>query len=112
MGRKVYVGALIVVACAVGRQTKLAGRDAPRRVRGVPLRTVRRWLDWWSTVFVLHRLWGEARGLFAMPVAEDRLPASLLERFDGSSDAALGRVLQFIAPVTTTLVEARNAIGM
>ncbi len=63
----------------------LTGAGVPRRVQGVLVRTVRRWLGWWSTVFVLHRLWSEARAMFARPVAEALLPASLLERFSKPS---------------------------
>jgi len=112
LGRKVYVGALVVIASAVGRQMQLTGAGAPRRVQGVPVRTVRRWLGWWSTAFVLHRLWSEARALFATPVAEALLPVSLLERFGKPTGTTLTRVLAFISPITTTLNGARIAIGM
>ena len=61
---------------------------------------------------MLHRLWSEARALFATPVAEGLLPASLLERFGKSTGATLTRVLTFISPITTTSDRARIAIGM
>jgi hypothetical protein len=112
LGRKVYVGALVVIASAVGRQMRLIGAGTPRRVHGVPVRTVRRWLDWWSTAFVLHRLWSEARAMFATPVEEALLPASLLERFGKPTGATLTRLLAFVSPVTTTLDGARITIDM
>jgi hypothetical protein len=100
LGRKVYVAVVVVVASALGRSRVLTGRGRPRRVEGVPARTVRRWLTWWQTVFALGAFWSEACGFFATPVDVGALPASLLERFGSDADA-LGRMLRFTAPVTT-----------
>ena len=107
LGRKVYFGALVVIASSVGRDTVLVGRGRVGDVRGVPVRTVRRWLVWWQITFALSTFWGEAKSLFAEPVAAALLPASLLARF---GDEALRRTLVLIAPITTTSVQTR--IGM
>jgi hypothetical protein len=69
------------------------------------VRTVRRWLIWWQTLFALSVFWTEAKALFASPVAIERLPASLLERMAGED--ALRRTLALIAPITTTSMRAR-----
>ena len=107
LGRKVYFAALVVVASAIGRDVVLVGRGRVREVRGVPVRTVRRWLGWWQTAFALSAFWSEAKSLFAVPVAIERLPASLLARF---GDGALGRTLALISPITTTSVTSRMAV--
>ena len=107
LGRKVYFAALVVIASGIGRDALLVGRGRPRDVRGVPVRTVRRWLAWWETTFALSTFWSEAKGLFASPIAVELLPASLLARF---SDDALRRTLALIAPITTTSMQTR--IGM
>ena len=109
LGRKVYFAALVVIASTVGRAAVLVGRGRVREVRGVPVRTVRRWLGWWQTAFALSAFWSEAKSLFAVPIAIAGLPASLLTRF---GDGALGRALAFISPITTTSVTSRTAVGV
>jgi hypothetical protein len=110
LGRKVYVAVLVVVASAAGREMGLAERRDVKRVHDVPARTVHRWLGWWQTAFALSAFWTEAKALFATPVEVAQLPASLLERFAEAGTAALTRMLRFIAPVTTTSVQARIAM--
>lgn len=109
LGRKVYFAALVVIVSAVGRSGVVVGRGRPREVRGVPVRTVRRWLAWWETAFALSTFWGEAKALFAEPITIEQLPASLLARF---GDDALGRTLALIAPITTTSVRTRIGMAM
>lgn len=108
-GRKVYVAVWVIVASARARSIRLTGPGSPRQVQGVPTRTVRRWLEWWQTVFALGAFWSEARAFFATPVEVSELPTSLLERF-GSGNVALGKMLRFTAPVTTDSVRARIAM--
>ena len=110
LGRKVYVAVVVVVASIVGRERVLVGRGAPRQVEDVPVRTVRRWLGWWSVAFALTRFWSEAKGFFATPVDEAALPGSLLERFGAPSAPTLTRLLRLIAPVTTESVRAAIAM--
>lgn len=112
LGRKVYVGVLVVIASVFGRRMELVGRGRPRRVEGVPVRTVRRWLDWWNIGFALSAFWKEAKGLFATPVDEGELPGSLLERLGDVGATTLTRLLALIAPITTTTVRARIAMPM
>lgn len=100
LGRKVYIAVVVVVASARARSMRLTGRGSPRSVQGVPVRTVRRWLDWWQTVFALGAFWSEAKAFFATPVDVGELPVSLLERF-GTGNVALEKLLRFTAPVTT-----------
>jgi hypothetical protein len=97
LGRKVYVGELVLRA-SVALQTL---KELGRAVLGVPARTVRRWLCWWREGLTSSSFWKVTRALFMPPLNESALPASLLERF-AESDAALGvRALAFMAPVTT-----------
>jgi hypothetical protein len=110
LGRKVYIAVLVIVASASARAMSIAGRGSARRVEGVPVRTVRRWLSWWQTVFALSAFWSEARAFFATPVDVDALPVSLLSRFSGERPEALGKMLRFTAPITTTSVQVRIAM--
>ena len=108
-GRKVYVAVVVIVASARARSMRLTGRGRARQVQGVPTRTVRRWVEWWQTVFALGAFWAEAKGFFATPVDIGELPASLLERF-GTGNVGLWKMLHFTAPVTTDSVRARIAM--
>jgi hypothetical protein len=52
-------------------------------------------------LFVRTRFWDAQRARFMPPLVHDRLPASLLERFDG--DSFLVRIIQclrFLGPLT------------
>jgi hypothetical protein len=66
----------------------LSGKTSAR-LRGlfpISLRTVRRWRRFWREAFPASRAWQAARGRFAAPVCEARLPLSLLEAFCGISE--------------------------
>ena len=97
LGRKVYVGEVVIRATVVLQ----ALGDLRRAVIGVPQRTVRRWLCWWREGLTSSSFWRVSRALFMPPLDESSLPTSLLARF-GESGVALGvRALAFLSPVTT-----------
>jgi hypothetical protein len=101
LGRRVYVGAVVVLACAM-RQVAEAGRggDASRAVQA-PSRTVGRWFRWWQMAFIASRLWQSERGRFMPPVSTSRMPWSLLERFPGTGSDKLGAMLRWLSPLST-----------
>ena len=101
LGRKVYVGAAIVIASVAAL---LAGSiTAVRRESGIPTRTLRRWTGWWRSGFGASIYLKRMRGRFVPPLDVAALPVSLLERLatDVDDETALARCLAFIAPVTT-----------
>ena len=51
LGRKVYVEVAILIACTIVPWIEQT-RRAIREVTGIAARTVRRWQQWWRTVFV------------------------------------------------------------
>jgi hypothetical protein len=103
LGRKVYVGAVVVVLAAL-RQTASAVRLASvRQYIGVSWRTLRRWAAWWRESFASSRFWKAAQGLLAPPApAAATLPAALISVFGGDEEARLISTLRFVAPITTT----------
>jgi hypothetical protein len=109
LGRKVYVGALVIVASVAGRAAAALARRRGPPIEGVPSRTVRRWLTWWQTVFALGPFWLEAKAFFATPVEIAEMPVSLLGHF-GKGTMAVEKLLRLIAPVTTESVRARIAM--
>ena len=102
LGRKVYLGAIVLLLPAVGRRLPPGVVAALRRVLGPSVRTLRRWLAWWTEVFTRTPFWKVARARLMPIVDEVELPASLVERFDTGHDYAdVERMLAFIGPVTT-----------
>jgi hypothetical protein len=106
LGRRVYLATMVVLISAMRH-----GATAPRVARlsqliGVSRRTVAHWREWWRTTFAQSRFWQPARAAFMPPVDQDRLPASLLERFAGGGAEQLLALLRFLAPITGGAVHA------
>lgn len=74
MGRRVYLAAVILMACA-----SFADVDATE----IPTRTRRRWRTYFTSQMVESASWQEIRGYLRHPVDERTLPGSLLECFKG-----------------------------
>ena len=113
LGRRVYLGAVVVLVTAL--QAGITPARAQRLVAwlGVSGRTLQRWRTWWRTSFVTTAFWRAVHGHFLPPVAVDALPASLRERFAGPDERAqLARLLRFLSPLTTTSVNLRTSLAM
>ena len=100
LGRKVYLAAVVVLIAIMregatpGRMGRLSG------LVGVDRRTVQRWRKWWRDRFTTSPFWRQAAAAFMPPVNQDRLPASLIERFIGSAPERLIAVLRLLLPIT------------
>jgi hypothetical protein len=96
----VYLAAVVVLVSAMtGGVT--AGRAARMRALvGVGVRTLQRWRAWWLRTFPQTAFWRGARAQLIPPVNEQRLPASLLERFAGDLVEGLEAALRFLSPIT------------
>lgn len=110
LGRKVYLGAVVVLVSA------LRQGPSPTRVRvlqelfGVGERTLRRWRQWWQKMFAQaespeHRrrgaFWQVARSRFMPAIAVQELPRALVERFGAQTSDGLSRLLRFLSPIST-----------
>jgi hypothetical protein len=102
LGRKVYLGAVIVLACALRDGLTPARVARLRSQLGVDRRTLARWRAWWRTSFPATSWWRGARGRFAPPLLAASLPGALLERFGGDGFAPLVALLRFVSPITTS----------
>ena len=101
LGRKVYLGAVVVLISALRCGPTPARMRYLEELVGVSRRTVVRWRRWWCEELVDTPFWRAARGTLMPPVQRAQLPASLLERFAGSALEQLLGLLRFIAPITT-----------
>lgn len=101
LGRKVYLGVVVVLVSALRcGVTPARMRYLEERV-GVSRRTVMRWRKWWCEEFIATPFWRAASSRLMPPVEHGALPASLLERFAGGARDRLIALLRFIAPLTT-----------
>ncbi len=107
LGPKVYVAAIVVlIAIMQHGATALRMRELTE-VIGVDRRTVERWRVWWRDSFTTTPFWQIARAGFMPPVDQDRLPATLLERFTGDIADRLVALLRFMGPLTGGRMQAR-----
>jgi hypothetical protein len=103
LGRKVYLGAVVVLVAAM-RQG-----PSPKRVRelsrlfGADRHTIARWRVFWSEQFPQTPFWKAARGRLVPAVEVVALPLALLEAFLRTNDPCRDwkRLLKFLSPITT-----------
>ena len=104
LGRKVYLGAVIIVISAM-RQG-----PTPRRVRdlseqfNVDPRTIARWQTFWREYFPQTHFWKIARARLVPAVEIVSLPYSLVDAFLSRHLRFRGwtKLLRFLAPITIT----------
>lgn len=101
LGRRVYLGAVVVLATAMQQGTTRWRASQLRELLGVSLQTLARWRAWWSEAFAESAFWKAARAAFSPPVASASAPSSLLERFAGVAHEQLAALLRFLAPLST-----------
>lgn len=110
LGRKVYLGAMVVLVSAM-----IQGPTPPRAAQlrelfGVSGRTLVRWRAWWQTAFAESPFWKAARGRLRAPAGAALLPLSLLRAFThGDEQERLVAALRFLAPVTTASAPGGHA---
>ena len=100
LGQRVYLEAVVFLACVWA----LAAGDLD--AAGVPRRTVRRWLSWWTSVLPMSPTWQQVRARFAPPPPDETaLPLSLCDRLQKElgplAEKIVEKVALFLAPMTT-----------
>jgi hypothetical protein len=98
LGRRVYLGAVVIVASIVARA--LGAAAAIREATGVPPRTTGRWLEWWRGPFVGTEVFMALRARL-VGVAEEELPASLVRRLGDTPEGQVRSLLLWLKPLTT-----------
>ena len=101
LGRKVYVGAVVLLAAALQHGPTKRRVAELTTVLGANRRTLVRWRRWWSTIFAASRFWASLRGRFVPAVDEATMPASLLSRVLVTDEPAVVTLLRLLAPVST-----------
>lgn len=102
LGRKVYLGTVVVVVSVLRQGPTPARLSRLRQALGVSVRTVNRWREWWLSTFVRTAFWRAARGRLRVPLDVSKLPLSLLEVFQAEEEPLkLVLLLRFIRPLTS-----------
>lgn len=104
LGRRVYLGALVVLVSALAQGLTGARQAGLCQRLGLSRRTLRRWRRWWREVFPASRWW-QVEGARLVPAVEvAQLPGALLERFRGADPGAqLLALLAFLAPCASAI---------
>jgi hypothetical protein len=103
LGRKVYLGTLVILVMAM--EHGLCAKRRKRLIEQLDLypQTLARWRRWWRKIFPVSRCWRAIAGRFMPPIDLLQLPGALLGRLSGED--LLHRVCRFLhllTPVTTT----------
>jgi hypothetical protein len=107
LGRKVYLGVIVVLITALHHGLTEARRRQLIEQLDVAPQTLWRWRRWWRERFVATRCWKALAGQFLPPIGADRLPASLLERLMGKT---LGeRVIQLLISVSAVTTSSSSS---
>lgn len=101
LGRRVYLGAVVVLATAMQQGPSPWRVRRLRELLGVSAQTLARWRVWWAEAFAESAFWKAARAAFSPPVGETAVPNSLLERFAGDAHEQLAALLRFLSPIST-----------
>jgi hypothetical protein len=101
LGRRVYVGAVVILASIVAHALGVAAQA--RAATGVPARTTRRWLAWWMGPFLSTEVFVAIRARL-IEVNAAALPASILNRLPGTVTEQVGLLVTLLAPISTGTV--------
>lgn len=102
LGRKVYLGAVVVLASALLHGPSKTAVAKLSALLGINRRTLVRWCGWWSTRFATSRFWESLRGRFVPAADAAALPASVLSRMTPAADEPMVvALLRLLGPVTT-----------
>lgn len=103
LARRVYLGAVVVLASALQHGVSAFRARQLKELFGVSPQTLERWRSWWLETFPASRFWQSLRGRIIPGVDEATLPRSLLEQFEGGSveGGALIGLLGLLQPIST-----------
>ncbi len=104
LGRKVYLGAVVILVSAMRQGPVPRHARELSRLFGADRRAIARWQAFWREHVPQTPFWRMARGLLAPADANSVLPRSLTEVFLRQGDLREGwkKLLRFLSPITIT----------
>jgi len=102
LGRKVYLGVIIVLITALDHGLSPKRRKQLIEALDIWPQTISRWRRWWRSVFPDSHCWQAMREHFVPPVNAAQLPGVLLGRLTGDDlTQRLCHLLRLLIPITT-----------
>jgi hypothetical protein len=101
LGRKVYAGVVVVLVSAMMHGPRDRRLQRLQQELPVDRRTLKRWRQWWTQIFVRCAFWKAERGRFGRRMAEARKPLELVEAFGAQQIEGLVKLMKFLSPITT-----------
>jgi hypothetical protein len=103
LGRRVYLGAVVVLASVLRQGVTPWRTQRVKALCGVSAKTLWRWRRWWSAQWPQHEDWRVAwERLAARVVADETGPQSLLEAFEAGGAGALLALLGLLRPLSVS----------
>ena len=102
LGRKVYLGFIVVLVTAMEHGLNRARRQALIDELDIAAQSLSRWRRWWREFFPTTRCWHGEAGYFVPPIKVSELPGAWLGRLQGEQlHHRLCHLLWLLAPVTS-----------
>lgn len=110
LGRKVYVGIVVVLVSAMLHGPSDRRLKRLQQELSIDRRTLKRWREWWTEIFVQSALFKAKRGRFIGRMGEGRMPLELVEAFGAHVIDGMVKLMKFLSPITTG--SCRLGVGM
>ncbi len=101
LGRKVYVGVVVVLVAAMMHGPNARRMATLQEALGIDARTLNRWRQWWLDVFVQTPFWKANRARFMPALNETLMPYCLVDSFHAQGREGLIKLMEFLSPITT-----------
>jgi hypothetical protein len=103
LGRKVYLGAMVVLVMAMEHGLSATRRRQLIEQLDLYPQTLARWRVWWRSMFPASRCWRANQGHFMPPVDISQLPGALLGRLSGADlRHRVCQLLVMLMPLSTS----------
>lgn len=99
LGRKVYLGVVVVLITAMRQGPTPQGYAELRERFGVDRRTIARWQRWWQESFAVSKFWKAARARCASLEEPVEFPRTLVLLFEAGSAEQAAALLRFLSPI-------------
>lgn len=99
LGRKVYLGVVVLLITAMRQGPTPKGYAELRDRFGADRRTIARWQAWWKKTFPATRFWKVAKARFARLPSPAKFPQTLILLFRAESGERMAALLRFLSPL-------------
>lgn len=99
LGRKVYLGVMVVLITAMRQGPTPKGSALLQKHFGADRRTIARWQAWWKDAFPRTKFWTVARARCVVHARHTEFPRAIVDRFRAESGERMAALLRFLSPI-------------